>query len=66
MNWLLSVVITMDPTANLNKIVTLKIEPSNPDHLLECVWLIGVTKDYIWTKRKSKQQIDIIDMSSKI
>ena len=66
MNWLLSIIESMDPTVNLTKLVTLQIEPTNPTHLLECVWIVGVTLEYIWAKRKAKQQINLNDMVSKI
>ena len=46
MNWLLSIVETMDPTANLRNIVNLQIEPANPEHLLEC---IGMKKETVTT-----------------
>ena len=66
MNWLLSVIKTMDPSADLRTISTLQFEPSSQENTLESVWLIGVTMEYIWSKRKSKQQIDLNDMKAKI
>ena len=56
----------MNPTADLKTISTLQFETSNQDYTLESVWLIGVTMEYIWSKRKSKQQIDLNDMKAKI
>ena len=65
-NWLLSIIQTMDPSTNLLKLITLQIEPTTPNQLIECIWLIGVTLEYIWAKRKRKQQIDLAEMISKI
>ena len=66
MNWLLTVIKSMNPTADLKTISTLQFETSNQEYTLESVWLIGVTMEYIWSKRKSKQQIDLNDMKAKI
>ena len=56
----------MDPSADLRSIATLQFEPSCHENTLESVWLIGVTMEYIWDKRKHKQQINLNDMKSKI
>ena len=64
MNWLLSVIMVMDPSATIESMVNLQIEPYNPDHLLECVWLIGLTMEYVWGQRKSK--ILTIDLNKMI
>jgi hypothetical protein len=62
MEWLHNIVLTMDPLATLDKIVTLQFEPLNCDHMLDCIWITSLILEYIWMQRKRKAVIDLRDL----
>ena len=64
MTWLINIIIQMDPSTTLEKIVTLHFEPLNCDHLLECIWITALTLEYIWSRRKKKKNIVTRDLIS--
>lgn len=66
MEWLLCVLKNFDPTITKEKILYLQLEPSNADCMLECIFLLAETLNFIFTKRQAGKQIDLANMISNI
>ena len=62
MEWIVEVLKIMDPTITKEKSVFLEVNPVTNDNILACVWIISETLQYIWAKRKAKDQLNVNDM----
>ena len=66
MDWILEVINFMDPAATAEKVVTLQIFPLDTNHLIECLWMIGESLQYVWARRKAKLPVDMVRMKAEI
>ena len=62
MNWMLKVLCILDPTMTSQKAVFLQINPINSENILPCVWIIIETLQYIWARRRARDQVDVSRM----
>ena len=64
MEWMVKVLSEMEPAISKEKAVFLKINPINNDNTLACVWIISESLQYIWAKRRAKEQPNVISMKA--
>lgn len=61
-----SLLAKFDPNATYNKIISLQLEPTNPDCQLECVFLTAEILSIVWTSRQANKRLDLATAIAKI
>ena len=65
MNWLVSVLQKFEPSVTYEKIVSLQLDPTNPDCQLECVFLIAETLALVTENRLANKRMNTDAMKAK-